>query len=220
MILFRLSFFAYLKEKIKEIMSFSGSCKGGIFLNPALKEGQDILREHYHDNHILHAIKYFASCEDYDEVYCDFNAGFGAIATEVAGYFKYNILHEPDDLLAQVLNVNMTLKGISGQWEISPVPPRLTGKGIVRCVAGADVNIMLEAGTAIVIFQNKQPVKISAPLHDAFLYSADMDTSRPFKTLWTLIIKGYAFKMRKIILADELAAGDYIFLPKGFNQTL
>ncbi|MBL4894988.1 MAG: hypothetical protein JKY59_09020 [Emcibacter sp.] len=201
-------------------MSFSGSCKGDIFLNPALKEGRDILREHYHDNHVIHAVKYFASYEGYDEVYCDFNAGFGAIATEVAGYFKHNILHEPDEILAQVLNVNMTLKGIPGQWEISPVPPRLTGKGIVRCAMGTDANILLETGASIVIFQNKQPVKVSAPLHDAFLYSADMDKSRPFKTLWTLITKGYAFKMRKITLTDELAAGDYIFLPKDFDQIL
>lgn len=201
-------------------MSFSGSCKGDIFLNPALKEGQDILREQYHDDHIIHAIKYFSSCEGYDELYCDFNAGFGAIATEVAGYFKHNILHEPDGLLAQVLKVNMTLKGISGQGEILSTLPRLTGKGIARCTAGTDANILLEIGTSIVIFQNKQSVKISAPLHDAFLYSADMDKNRPFKTLWTLITKGYAFKMRKITLADDLAAGDYIFLPKDFNQAL
>lgn len=216
MIIYKLSFFAYLKEKIKEILSVSGTCKGDIFLNPALKEGRDILREHFYDDHVIHVIKHFAGRDGYGEIYRDLNAGFGAIATEVAGHFGQNILYEPDEILRDVLAVNMTLKGTPGQWEILSDPSYGTAKEVVRCDGGEDVNILLTSDLPVIIFQNKQSVQINAPHHDVYLYSADMNKRRPFQTLWTLITKGYAFKLKKITATDCLDEGDYVFLPKGF----
>lgn len=215
MIIYKLSFFAYLKEKIKETLSFSGSCKGDIFLNPALKEGRDILREHYHDDHIIHAIKHFATRDGYGEVYRDLKAGFGAIATEVAVHFRQNILYEPDEVLRGVLTANMVLKGTPGQWEILTDPSYGAVKEVVRCEAEEDLTMLLEAALPIIIFQNKHSALVSAPHHDLYHYCAEMNKDRPFKTLWILLIKGYAFRLKKITSMEHLAKGDYIFLPKG-----
>lgn len=215
MILYRLSFFKYTKEKVKETLGLSGRCKGDIFLNPALKAGRDILREGQHDDHIIHAIRYFAQKEGYGAHYVDLNAGFGAIACEVASSFMEYGLYEADPLLRGVLKANMTLKGRMGAWDILSTPLYPTGKIIVRCETLKDLEKLLTNEQAMIIFQNKKEGKLPPVRHDVYHYTADMDKHHPFKTLWALLSKGYAFQLRKWQGKEALKAGDYIFLPKG-----
>jgi len=214
MVLYRLSFFTYLKEKIKEILSFSGTCKGDIFLNPALKAGQNILREYYHDDHIIHAIRYFSTIEGYGSCYCDVKAEFGAIATEVSRHFKKSYLYEKDDLLRDILRVNMSLKAKPESWHIMTKPDIPKGKAVIRCESLTDLNKILENEGQIIVFQSKFPGIIAAPHHDLYLYSAGMDKNQPFRTLWTLMTKGYVFKLKKIKEAAMLPAADYVLIPK------
>ncbi|MCF8474987.1 MAG: hypothetical protein K9G26_09840 [Emcibacter sp.] len=216
MILYRLSFLKYVKEKVKEILSISGRCKGDIFLNPNMKAGQDILREGYHDDHIIHALKYFASKANYGDHYGDLNAGFGAIAAEVVQSFKHNSLYEADDPLRSVLLVNMSLKSPHDNWTILTSSKELHNATIVRCENADDVKSLLSYGGQIIFFQSKDHLVLHAPHHDAYSYSAQMDKNRPFKTLWTLITMGYAYSLKRTAEAEDIAQGDYIFLPKDY----
>ena len=202
-------------------------CKGDIFLNPALKEGRDILREYYHDDHIIHAIKYFSRYDGYGELYCDLKAGFGAISTEVVGHFKNNQLYEADEILVQILRINMSLKNESGKnassgWEIISERNYPEVKSVVRCETVADLRGLLATERPVIIFQNRkdEPIggdiwsEISRAGHVGYVYSADLNKKRPLKTTWTLLTKGYAFKMTQLTPDDRLDKGDYIFLPK------
>lgn len=216
MILYRLSFFKYIKEKVKEILWFSGTCKGDIFLNPALKSGQAILREHYHDAHIINAIKYFSALDGYGNCYVDLNAGYGEIATEAASNFIMNKLYERDALLRDVLRVNMSLKASEGHWKIlSHKDGYPEDKAVVRCETMDDLRHFLKNNQSIIIFQNGQRGNITAPHHDTYHYSAGMDKKRPLKTFVNLIRNGYAFKLIKMNEGDDIGTGDYIYLPKG-----
>lgn len=215
MILYRLSFFKYIKEKVKEILLFSGKCKGDIFLNPAMKSGQDILREHYHDAHIIHAIKYFSAVDGYGKCYVDLNAGYGEIATEVASNFTINTLYEQNILLRDVLKVNMSLKAQEGHWNILSKADFPQDRAVVRCETMDDLRHLLKNVQSIIIFQNRLANNsIAAPNHDIYRYSASMDKKHPLKTFVNLILKAYAFKLIKMDDTDDIGAGDYIYIPK------
>jgi hypothetical protein len=169
--LYRLSFFKYLKEKIKETLSISGRCKGDIFLNPALKSGQEILREGKADDHILAAIKYFASRKGYGREYIDLGAGFGAISTEVWDYFDKMSLREEDEGLRMILKVNMKLKSQKPHWEICDDIP-IGKKALIRSDNMGQLKPYLSYKGNVIIFQNKiEGEEISAlPYHDIYLY--------------------------------------------------
>jgi hypothetical protein len=214
-ILFRLPFFKYIKEKVKESLSLSGKVKGDIFLNPNLKSGQDILREGRHDDHIIHAIRHFSGHEGYAKCYIDLNAGFGAIAAEIAGHFQQYELYEADEMQRAILSVNMTLKASSGEVKILSQPTFPVGRAIVRCERAENLSKFIKFDKQIIIFQNREAAQIETPYHDVYLYSAHMDKARPFKTLWRLITRGYAFDLTRIEEGDSLKAADYILLPKG-----
>ncbi len=215
MILYRLSFLKYVKEKVKEILSFSGRCKGDIFLNPALKSGQAILREYYHDAHIIHAIKYFSAVDGYGNCYVDLNAGYGEIATEVAPNFTMNKLYEQNILLRNVLKVNLSLKAGGEHWHILSKADYPHDRAVVRCETMDELHHHLKSNQSIIIFQNNQANNIVSLHHDAYHYSAGMDKKHPLKTFVNLIRNGYTFKLKKINDTCDIDVGDYIYLPKG-----
>lgn len=211
--LYTLSLRRYLVEKTKEIAGFSGFCKGDIFLNPALKAGQDILREGRYEDHIIHAIRHFATRPGFESHYVDMTAGFGAIAVAVAADFTETTLYEANEDLRAVLAVNMKLKHETAKYTIAAERVLPRGKAVLRLEKVTDV--VKDLGEAVIIVQTNAPQTITAPRHDVYCYSAGMDRRRPFQTIWRLLSRGYVFGLTLMDGAQEHAAGDYILVPKG-----